>query len=393
MDFGTLALVVACGLLGPLLAGMPRLAPPLVVGEIIAGVVVGRTGLDLLDPDEPGTRFLAQVGFALLMFIAGTHLPLRDRRLRSAAGLGAALFGATVLAAVPVAALVAWLTSLDDPFIVGVLLVTGSAALCVPALGEADLLTTGVGLEAIAWVTVADVVTIVAVPFVTVRDGAFGVALGGVAVLLATVLMWMGLRELRRLRAFRRLRRLSKKRRWGLDLRVSLLMLFTLAWLATTLGTSILVAGFTAGMVMAAVGSPRRLAWQVLGLAEGLFVPLFFVTLGARLDLRELVGDADALQLAVLLAAGVVVCHLAAAMALRRPVALGLVASAQMGVPAAVVSVGLDAGLLTGGEGAAVMGAALVSVGVYAVGVRRLANRRRHPHMAAPPDLPEAVAR
>lgn len=390
MDFGTLALVVACGLAGPVLAGSPRLAPPLVVGEILAGVLVGRTGLDVLDPDEPGTRFLAQVGFALLMFVAGTHLPLRDRRLRGAAGRGVALFALTVLAAAPVAALIAWLTSLDDPLIVGVLLVTGSAALCVPALQEADLLGTEPGLEAIAWVTVADVVTIVAVPFVTVRDGALGVAVGGVAVLLATVLMWLGLRELRRTRPFRRLRRMSKRRRWGLDLRISLLMLFTLAWLATTLGTSILVAGFTAGMVVAAVGSPRRLVWQVLGIAEGLFVPLFFVTLGARLDLRELVGDADAVQLAVLLAAGVAVCHVAAAVALRRPVALGLVASAQMGVPAAVVSVGLDAGLLTRGEGAAVMGAALVSVAVYSIGIRRLGPARPTPVLAATPGAAEA---
>jgi len=46
MSFATLALLVAVGLAGPLLAGLPRVTVPLVVGEILAGVVVGRSGLD-----------------------------------------------------------------------------------------------------------------------------------------------------------------------------------------------------------------------------------------------------------------------------------------------------------------------------------------------------------
>lgn len=379
MDFGTLALIVACGLTGPLLAGIPRLGIPLVVGELLAGVAIGPTGLDLLDPEEPTVRFLAEVGFALLMFVVGTHLPLRDRRLRGALGDGTALVLATAVAAVPVALLITRVTGLDEPLLVGLLLVTGSTALAVPALTEAGLIETDAGLVVITWVTVADVATIVLVPFVTLQGDELAVAAGGALVLIVTVVMWWGLRRARRTRGLRRYRRLSKRRRWGLDLRISLLMLFTLAWMAVELGTSVLVAGFTAGMVVALIGEPRRLAWQVLGVAEGLFVPLFFVTLGARLDLRALGGDVEAALLAVLLAAGVVVCRLAAVAVLRRPVAVGLVATAQLGVPAAVVAVGLDRGLLTSGQGAAIMAAALLCVAVFSAGVRMLAPERAGP--------------
>ena len=70
----------------------------------------------------------------------------------------------------------------------------------------------------------------------------------------------------------------------ALDLRLSLLVLFTLSWLATESGTSVLLAGFGTGLLVAALGGPKRLFTQVRGLADGFFVPLFLVLLGARLQ-------------------------------------------------------------------------------------------------------------
>src|SRR6476469_1946071 len=77
VTFGLLTLLTAAGLAGPLLAGLPRVRIPLVVGELAAGVVLVRTGLHLVDPTEPTTAFLSDVGFAMLMFVLGTRLPLR----------------------------------------------------------------------------------------------------------------------------------------------------------------------------------------------------------------------------------------------------------------------------------------------------------------------------
>src|SRR5437867_1227931 len=48
--FGQLALLVAAGLLGPLLAAGRRPLAPVLVGELIAGILLGKTGLDVLDP-------------------------------------------------------------------------------------------------------------------------------------------------------------------------------------------------------------------------------------------------------------------------------------------------------------------------------------------------------
>ena len=105
-----------------------------------------------------------------------------------------------------------------------------------------------------------------------------------------------------------RVRKLSRRYEWALDLRLSLLILATLAYVAERSSTSILVAGFATGLVVAAVGEPRRLTRQVRGIAHGFFIPLFFVTLGARLDVRGL-----DVALAVVLVVAATAIHLVVA--------------------------------------------------------------------------------
>ncbi|MCC6832335.1 MAG: cation:proton antiporter [Thermoleophilia bacterium] len=370
MGFGTLALIIACGLAGPLLAGLPRLAPPLVVGELAAGVLVGRTGTGWVDPGTPTLRFLSDMGFALLMFSLGAALPLREPGLRAALGRGGIAAAAAFALAVPGGYLVAAGGDLDRPWLAAVLLASTSAAMALPALAERRMDRTAMGMAIAAWASIANVTAVMALPLVTTSGTVWRTLTGSVVVTGATVAVWIVWRDARRRGWFKRYRRLSKRRRWGLDLRIALANLFLLAWLAVTFETSILVAGFSAGVVVALIGRPRRLAWEVLGIAEGLFVPLFFVTLGAQLDLRALAQEPRQMLLAALLLAAGVAVHAGAALAGRMPAAAGLVAAVTMGVPAAAVALGLREGTLSPAHGAAVMAAALGSVAVMAVGVR-----------------------
>jgi Kef-type K+ transport system membrane component KefB len=81
--FDTLALLAVIGLAGPLLASLPRFRIPVVIGELIAGLLVGRTGFGIVDHTNPTFVLLANIGFALVMFVVGTHVPVRDKTLRS----------------------------------------------------------------------------------------------------------------------------------------------------------------------------------------------------------------------------------------------------------------------------------------------------------------------
>ena len=391
VTFELLALITAAGLAGPLLAGLPRLGLPLVVGEIAAGVLLGRTGLGWIDPDEPTTAFLGEVGFAMLMFVVGTRLPLRDPSLRRSVRPAALAALLTAALAVPAGFALAVLGP-DRPLVLGVIVATSSAAIALPILqggtdgprrtANADG-TAAVGGSAAAfvvgWITLTDIGTMLAVPLVLATGGLGRVLAGAGLVLLAGGVALLLLRWLRRTDRVHALRLQSKHRGWALDLRVGLAGLFGLAALATAFGTSILIAGFTAGAVLAATGEPHRLAQQLVGVAEGFLVPLFFVTLGAGLDFRALLGSGKALLLLAGLVVAATAVHVLVAVVLRRPVAVGLLATAALGVPSAVVSIGLGHGLLNPGQAAAIVSAVLATIAVSAAGGALLTRRPADP--------------
>jgi Kef-type K+ transport system membrane component KefB len=372
MSYGTLALVVAVGLLGPVVALLPtRVKPPVVIGEIVAGVILGRTGTRTIVATQPTLAFLADIGFALLMFMVALSLPLREARLRGAVRRALWATAVTLGLAIALASVVATVTALHRPGILAVLMASSSAAIVLPIIGtradDDDAL-----LVTIAWVSFADIATVLAVPFV-LETGGFGrTLLGAVLILAGASAMGIVIRRLIGLEPVEALRHASHRLDWALDLRFSLLVLFTLAWIAERFDTSALLAGFAAGVMVSLLGEPRRVADQLIGLGEGFFVPLFFVVLGARLDLRALVQSRDDLLLFALLAIGTTLVPVTVAAIMRLPLSSGLLAAAEMGVPSAVASLGLATGALRPGQAAAIMGAAALSLLVACVGAVRL---------------------
>jgi Kef-type K+ transport system membrane component KefB len=367
VSFGPLALIVAAGLIGPLLASAHRFGPPMIVGEIAAGVMIGVTGFGWIEPNDPLLSGLAAIGFALLMFIVGTHLPVRDRRLRAALARGGAVAATVGLLAAVIAALLASSVGLDRPGVLAVLLATSSGAVALPVLQDLGPPDRRV-LVTMAWIAIADVATVLALPVVLATGGMWRVVIGGALVVLAGAALLAGAQLVRNRPWVQRMRALSRERGWGLDLRVSLLALFTCAWIAQRFGSSVLIAGFVVGTVVALLGEPRRVAQQLVGLGEGFAIPLFFVHLGAQIDLGALLDSRRALALAGMLAAASITIHLVAGLVWRLPMSMGLVASAQLGVPAAVVSIGLATNQLTAAQGAAVMASLLVTLGACAIG-------------------------
>src|ERR1035437_3838955 len=163
MNFGTLVLLVVAGLAGPLLAVIGGKFVPVVIGEILAGIIIGHTGLDIINPSDPTVAFLGTVGFAMLMFTVGMHLPLRDKRLFSALREGISLTVLSCVLAVLAGLLIVVVTGVPHAAIYAVVLASGSAAVLLPSLMEVGDGGSG-ALTVMAWVTIADIVTILAVP-------------------------------------------------------------------------------------------------------------------------------------------------------------------------------------------------------------------------------------
>jgi Kef-type K+ transport system membrane component KefB len=400
MSLGTLALIGICGLCGPLLSAGARGAIPAVVGEILAGVVIGHTGFHAVDTSNATLTFLADIGFAMLMFNAGMNVPLHDKRVRASLGRGAVGAGAVAVLAVGAGLLVSMIGSIGHPAIYAVLIGSGSAAVVLPVVQERRLGGEAV-LTVIAQVAVADVAATIAIPFVLAPSRAGHVAAGTLLIAGCVIAIFALARSLHGRAGVRVLRRESKRRRWALDLRIALIVLFGLSWIAEETGASLLIAGFGAGLMVAAIGGPKRLSHEVLGVAGGFFVPLFFVVLGARVDLRGLAQDPAMIGLALALAGLTAVVHVLAARVTRQPLAAGLLASAQLGVPAAIVALGLPDHVITSTQAAAIVAASMISLAVCSVGAAALTRRAQKPSQPpadtrttrAPSSDPAAAAR
>jgi Kef-type K+ transport system membrane component KefB len=360
VSFAHLCLVVAVGLFGPLLALPQRWHVPVVVGELAAGVALGPTGTSTLDAGNPTFTFLADLGFALVMFVVGTHVPVRDPALRPALKVG--LVRAVGVGAVAVALGAALSHAFDTGHaaLYAVLLTSSSAALILPIVDGLALSGPTI-VQLLPQVAIADAACIVLLPLAIEPSRAGRSALGALAVLACSGAFYLFLREATKRGWQQDLHDESKDRNFALELRISLMVLFGLAAIAVQTHVSIMLAGFGLGIAVAAVGEPRRLAKQMFGVTEGFFGPLFFVWLGASLDLRALSDHPKFIGLGLLLGLGAVLTHTAMVVTRQAPAA-GALAAAQLGVPVAATTLGQQLHLLQPGEPAALILGALVTI-------------------------------
>ena len=386
MSFGALALICLAGIAGPLLAVPRRWGLPIVVGELLVGILLGPMGTGNLHSAEPTFAFLANIGFALVMFVAGSHVPIGDDRLWRATGVG--LLRALLVAAVsvPVGLLVARVFGTGHGLLYVVLLASSSAALVLPIIDSLRLEGPSI-LQLLPQVAVADAACIVALPLVIDPTRAGRAALGGAAVIASAAVLFLLLRITERRGWRKKVHQLSERRKFALELRVNLAILFGLAAIAETTHVSIMLAGFAFGLVVAAIGEPRRLARQLFAVTEGFFGPLFFIWLGTSLDLHALSARPALIGLGVVLGLGAALTHLVTRPT-RQPASLGALAAAQLGVPVAAATVGTQLHLLEDGEPAALILGALVTIAVASVAASVAARHLAAP--IAPPAAPPA---
>lgn len=355
--FAQLTILVLAGLAGPLLAYGRRGLIPVVIGELVAGFVLGHTGFGVIDSAIAPLPVLSAIGFAMLMFSAGTHVDVGSPAIRQGFARGLLALAVVAVIAAPIGLLLDHALGVGHPALIAVIVAGSSAAIAFPILEERHLAGPNVAFL-IAWVALADSVTVVIMPLTIAKSGSPLEAIGGdAAIIAAGVIALLVASRVRRQGFVRQMRNESLQRGWAWQVRISLVLLIGLSAIAQETGASTLVAGFLAGMVLVRLHESDRLAVQFSGVANGFFVPLFFVLLGAELNLRALLTSPSRILLAIGLALAAVVAHVIAARVAghERYLATGLAASAQLGMPAAAASLGLSTGLLGPAEAAALV--------------------------------------
>lgn len=164
-NFLPLLLITALAFFAPILANqLKRFSIPIVVGEILAGILIGRSGLNIIEP-SPILNFLAEFGFAYLMFLSGLEVDFdllipkrRDQSfsIRQPLPLALIVLVGTVGLGLLFSVLLRSLGIVESPFLMGLILSTTSLGVVVPVLKERDLLGTGYGQLLLVAASLAD---------------------------------------------------------------------------------------------------------------------------------------------------------------------------------------------------------------------------------------------
>lgn len=279
------AVIVATRLLGE---GARRIGQPAVLGELLAGVLLGGSLLGILDPGDPVIHALSEIGVIVLLFEIGLHTDLR-----SLVGVGGvALMVALVGVALPFlfGYLVAHALGLGvvPAIVCGASLTATSIGISARVLSDLGALGTPEGQVVLGAAVIDDVVGLIILSVVSgLATGAAvtvaGVAAStGVAVGFIAAALLLGSRLVPPL--FRHVERLEMPGATGL---IALAFAFLLAWLAIGARSAPIIGAFAAGLVLHRTPQRQEIEHRVAVIGQ-FFVPIFFAAVGAAVDLRSL---------------------------------------------------------------------------------------------------------
>jgi Kef-type K+ transport system membrane component KefB len=400
--FENLLIVSAVAFAAPFLLGFfPRLRLPSVVLEIVAGIVIGPAVLGLVEIDQ-SVEVIALIGLAFVLFLAGLEIEfdrLRGPVLRLT-GIG---FGISFAIALAVALVLQAGGLIETPLLVAIILCATSLGVLVPVLKDAGEISTTFGQLIIAAASIADFGAIILLSIFFSGEGGAGSALVliGLLVLLgvATYVVVRGAERSRAIRAdLLRLQDTTAQIR----VRGSVVLFVGFVAAAEALGLEVILGAFAAGAVLSLVDRDEVMTHpdfrrKLEAMGFGFFIPVFFVSSGVRFDLDALLTDASNLAMVpIFLAALVAVRGLPALLYRRllggsRAAVAGLMQATSLPFIVAATAIGMELGLLSGAEGAALVAAGLMSVLLFPLAGLTLLRRDGAPRPAEPEPEPEPM--
>lgn len=365
-----LVVVFGAGLVVVLL--LSRLRLPTIAGFIVAGAVMGPSGLHWVE--EPGrVEQLAEVGVVLLLFTIGLEFPLTGlRRTARAASLGGAIqLGVTALVVVGFSLRLG--LSAPRGVFYGFLVALSSTAIVLRALAERGETDAPQGRFIVGVLLFQDLCV---VPMMLVLPMLAGVGRGPWEIALAlgkAAAAVAATAALARLLVPRVLRMVAGTRRRDLFVLTVLFFCLGIAWLTSLAGLSLALGAFLAGMALADSHYGHQALSDMLPLRDT-FSSLFFISMGMLLDLKVLISHPAPLAgLTLALLFGKSLLAALAALAMGFPLRLAILAGialAQVGEFSFVLAgVGRALGLMTPGEARLFLAASVLTMLVTPVAI------------------------
>lgn len=381
-----LLIVLAIAFFVPVaLSRLQRLGIPVVVGEIIAGILVGKSGLDLVH-EGPLLTVLSSLGLAYLMFLSGLEIDFgaissfgsasqASSKSRNALFnplfVGHVVFAGTLIGSVAFSLGLQAQGLIKDPWIMALILATTSLGVVVPVLKENGLARQGYGQTLLMAALVADFASILLISvYVLFRSHGLTVEVLFVLVLLAVFFATYRLVSIfrERLPMERLFSRLSSATS-QIRTRGSFALALVFIALADGLGVENILGAFLAGVIVSSLsrsdGTVFRQKLDAIG--YGFFIPVFFVMVGVNFDLPALLSSPSAIFLVPLLVAIAYAVKLGPAMLYRLQytwrdtLAGGLLLSSRLSLIIAASAIGLEMGAISEAVNAAIVLVAIVT--------------------------------
>lgn len=380
------AIIVATKVFGAL---AQRFGQPAVLGELLAGVLLGGSLLGLLDPTDTVVHALSELGVLILLFEIGLHTDLRALARDGSTALTVGAVGVVLpfLAGIGVARALG--LELMPSIVAGAALTATSIGISARVLSDLGQLKTPEGQVVIGAAVFDDVVGLVILSVVGSLVAGAELSAGGVlrtaAPALGFVVVAVALGSVTIPPLFRLVARVQVTGTLGV---IALAFALLLAALAARSGSALIIGAFAAGLILHPTPQRKEIERSATQLGY-FFVPIFFATVGASVDLRSLASREALLVGAALIVVGVagkIIAGFAPWWFTGQKLLVGVAMVPRGEVGLIFAQMGLTAGVLTNANFGALMLMVVVTTFITPPLLGMVVKRRASPDDAAAPD-------
>ena len=373
--FFPLMLVVLLAFFVPVLLARFRRVP-VVVGEILAGIIVGPSVLGLVHVDDQTLELLAEIGFAFLMFLSGLEIDFsvllaaskskqKVNKRPGTLGLAGISFGFTLVLALAIGFGLFSAGLTRDPWMLTLILSTTSLGIVVPILKERGLSSGRYGQTILIAALMADFLTMFLITvYVAIRSTGLTLEILLIVLIFVPVVLLyqLGLRWLRNPAVQRLFRELSDATA-QIKVRGAFALMIAFVVMAELIGAELILGAFLAGVLASLLSrsDDSKLRHKLDAIGFGFFIPLFFIYIGVQFDLKAFLNEQSAWVLLPILLVSSFGLKLLSAFIFRmvfswkETIASGFLLSARLSLIIAASAIGMELGAISESTNAAII--------------------------------------
>lgn len=368
----SLMLVVGIAFLIPILLQRFQLKfIPVVVAEILAGIIIGKSGFNLIHED-PWLELLSMLGLIYLMFLSGLEIDFTafgkkkktDSKKVNPFFISSIIFTLMLALSFGLAMVMERMNLVDEPFLMAIVLATVSLGVVVPVLKEKKIINTELGQTILLTAVVSDFVTMLLfVYFLTTKAEDSKHILWISLLFISVFIVYFLARKMANGKLYQQLQKGTSQ----MGTRGTFALILAFVVLSESLGAENILGAFLAGVVVSLLAPSKEFVHQLDSFGYGFLIPIFFVMVGVNLDIGTLFGDRNVLLLIPVLLISLYIARVLPALVLKKyfswkeAFSSGILLASTMSLAIVVASVALSFGLISQSVSSAIVLVSIVS--------------------------------